>query len=520
AAMAELRVERELRRNLDQLHRTGARIEYRACDVRDPVAFSALIEDVYSRFGRITGVIHGAGVIEDRLLADKDAESFRRVFDTKVTGALVLAANLKPETTQFFVLFSSISGRFGNRGQADYAAANEVLNKLARELDGRWPGRVVSINWGPWLSTGMVTEEARRQLAGKGVGLIPVERGCEMLVEELSYGSRAEPEVVVASLASAPGLETGRPTRTGAGSLPLLSRKVSINRAGPEVAVVREFDLHQDLYLGDHVIDGRSVVPFALATELMAEAAAAGWPGLVVTELTDIRVLRGIVMEGGPIDVLTTVRPVEGSGEPGIFLQAEVTLAGDPRVHYRCRMHMLPAGRSIAPTNGKFGNLAEAVPPALSMDELYKQWLFHGELFEAIDSIERMGPLGATGWLAPSSPGDCLRYSGEGIWLVDPVLVDAAFQMQVVWARQHWGITILPSSVGRIRVSPALAPILSHRLPVRCELRIRPETHEPVSHTDFALYGADGTVLMLIEDLEGTGNAQFNRFAGTGRRRS
>ena len=69
---------------------------------------------------------------------------------TKAGAALTLAEHLRPDGLRFLVLFSSVSGRFGNRGQADYAAASEVLGKLAHELDSRWPARVVSIDWGPW----------------------------------------------------------------------------------------------------------------------------------------------------------------------------------------------------------------------------------------------------------------------------------------------------------------------------------------------------------------------------------
>ena len=57
-------------------------------------------------------------------------------------------------TLKFTALFSSIAGRFGNVGQSDYAAANEMLNKLAHWLDRRWPGRVVSLDLGPLVGRG------------------------------------------------------------------------------------------------------------------------------------------------------------------------------------------------------------------------------------------------------------------------------------------------------------------------------------------------------------------------------
>ena len=153
--------ERELRESLRSLRATGAVVEYRTCDVADEQAFGALIDEVYERHGRIDGVIHGAGLIEDRLVRDKERESLLRVMDAKAGAARTLAQRLREDSLRFLVLFGSVSGRFGNRGQSDYAAASEVLAKLAHELDRRWAARVVAIDWGPWRSAGMVSPGAR-----------------------------------------------------------------------------------------------------------------------------------------------------------------------------------------------------------------------------------------------------------------------------------------------------------------------------------------------------------------------
>ncbi|HXV77905.1 MAG TPA: SDR family NAD(P)-dependent oxidoreductase, partial [Candidatus Polarisedimenticolaceae bacterium] len=152
-----LQRDRAIRSNLAAFAAAGSRVDYHAIDVRDPHALAALVEQVYQRYGRIDGVIHGAGVVEDRRLRDKTAESFARVFQTKVRPAMVLAGALRPESLQFLVFFSSVSGRFGNAGQADYSAANECLNKLAAHLDRVWSARVVAMNWGPW-DCGLISE--------------------------------------------------------------------------------------------------------------------------------------------------------------------------------------------------------------------------------------------------------------------------------------------------------------------------------------------------------------------------
>ena len=142
-------------------------------------------------------MIHGAGVIKDKLIRDKTPESFDHVLGTKLDGALNLARLLKPEAIKFAAFFSSIAGRFGNLGQSDYAAANEVLNKLAIWLDRRWSGRVVSMIWGPWSGVGMVSD-LEGHLGGRGLGMIAPELGRALLHDELRFGLKGEVEVIAA----------------------------------------------------------------------------------------------------------------------------------------------------------------------------------------------------------------------------------------------------------------------------------------------------------------------------------
>jgi NAD(P)-dependent dehydrogenase (short-subunit alcohol dehydrogenase family) len=196
ARVAQLLAEREIRSTLQRLRDAGSEARYHAVDVRDPDAFGRLLDDLYARHGHLDGVIHAAGVIEDRLLRDKTPESFARVFGTKVAGARILAEKLRDDV-DFVVFFSSVASVFGNRGQIDYAAANDVLDKLAVALNSRLPGRVVSINWGPWGDGGMVSPELARELARRGVGLIAPEEGVQEFMAELLHGHSEDAQVVL-----------------------------------------------------------------------------------------------------------------------------------------------------------------------------------------------------------------------------------------------------------------------------------------------------------------------------------
>jgi NAD(P)-dependent dehydrogenase (short-subunit alcohol dehydrogenase family) len=192
-----LQREREVTKNLERLRVSGSRVEYARVDVRDFDRLGVVVNHWRRLFGEPVGFIHGAGLIRDKLIRNKSQDSFDRVLDTKFAGALNFAQLLRPDLLRFSVFFSSISGRFGNRGQSDYAAANEALNKLAIWLDHRWPGRVVAPIWGPWSGIGMVSD-LEDHLASRGLGMISPELGVAALINELVRGRKGEVEVILA----------------------------------------------------------------------------------------------------------------------------------------------------------------------------------------------------------------------------------------------------------------------------------------------------------------------------------
>ena len=189
--------DRQSRAALAAMRAAGSTVDYAQADVRDSHALARALGNWRSRFGEPVGLIHGAGVIHDKLLRDKSAGSFDRVMGTKLDGALNLARLLRPEPLRFAAFFSSIAGRFGNQGQSDYSAANEALNKLAVALDRRWPGRVVSVGWGPWSGVGMVSD-LEGHLGRRGLGMIPPAAGCAAMADELAFGRKGDVEVILA----------------------------------------------------------------------------------------------------------------------------------------------------------------------------------------------------------------------------------------------------------------------------------------------------------------------------------
>jgi NAD(P)-dependent dehydrogenase (short-subunit alcohol dehydrogenase family) len=186
---------REVRAALAALAETAASVRYHCADVTDEAAVRAVVAGIRARHGRLDGIVHGAGTLRDALLADKDPAVFAEVFATKVDGARHLAAAAAEHgpcpAPAFLVLFGSVAGVFGNRGQADYAAANDALDTLAHAwASAGFPGRVLALDWGPWAaeSGGMVTPELERAYARRGIPLIRPDAGTVAFLAELAHG--------------------------------------------------------------------------------------------------------------------------------------------------------------------------------------------------------------------------------------------------------------------------------------------------------------------------------------------
>jgi NAD(P)-dependent dehydrogenase (short-subunit alcohol dehydrogenase family)/acyl carrier protein len=188
---------REVRANLAALEKAGAKVTYLAGDFGREEAVKSALEDIKRRHGPIHGFIHGAGVLADSLILEKDEADFDSVFNTKARLARLILGELEGQPLNLAVFFSSSTARFGRRGQADYAAGNEYLNKLALRLAQNRPGpKCLSVNWGPWAG-GMVDESLARLFQEEGVGLISLGEGARIFASLAGTPKHDPVEVVV-----------------------------------------------------------------------------------------------------------------------------------------------------------------------------------------------------------------------------------------------------------------------------------------------------------------------------------
>ena len=426
---------RELRATLACIEATGGQAVYRSLDIRDAGAVRDLLYSIRLDYGPIRGIVHGAGVLADRLIIDKTRDQFAEVLGAKVTGLRTLLAETEGDELRFIALFASTTGRFGRTGQADYAVANEVLNKLAQAEARRRPGcRTVSINWGPW-DGGMVTPALKKVFAKEGVGLIGLAEGGELLVREIA-ASDAPAEVVALS-----------------GTHDEITAQPNPNPAQP-LAEALSLTLTVDGYpfLRSHVIDGKAVLPMAVIVEWLAHGALHGNPGFRFHGFNDLRICKGVIFDRQTPCTLRVMAGRAARRESFHLVPVELRSTGpngSSLLHARAEIVLatrLPEGiRSI-------GDLP-ATPYEPHNGEIYHpERLFHGPDLHGIEQVLNCSRKGITALVkgAPK-PSTWIRQPLRSDWLTDPLVVDSAFQLMILWSFERFNAGSLPTFAERYR---------------------------------------------------------------------
>ena len=431
---------RQIQTTLKRLTSTGAAVHYFSMDVRNEQSVTETVDHIRRTVGPIRALIHGAGVLKDRLIADKQTAQFEMVYDTKVRGLLNCLAATDKDHLKYIVLFSSVSARLGNQGQADYAMANEVLNKVARQTAHLKPAcKVAAINWGPW-DGGMVTPSLKRNFVQNGIALIPMELGAKAMVTEMAQAEKGPVEVVIG------------------GPLPSASVHIDDGDQKPDrenqLSLMATLNINVNAYpvLQSHFLDGRPVVPLAIITEWLAHGALHANPGLVLHGIDGLRIFHGITLDNGHKTVRMMAGKARRNGQ-----HYEVTV--EIRNGAQESLQTLHSGATViladqipAPPvfneNGHFKNSAFS----LTIDEIYRDILFHGQDLHGIQEIIRLSPEGISARLsAAPPPADWVTTPLRSRWIADPLVLDSAFQMAIVWCKENLGKVSLPSYAASYR---------------------------------------------------------------------
>ncbi|MBF0521299.1 MAG: SDR family oxidoreductase, partial [Nitrospirae bacterium] len=233
----------EAREKISRLEAQGVIVRVMSADVAVTEDVERLFRAIDTEMPQVRGVFHAAGVLDDSVIVNQDAERFRKVMEPKVTGTWNLYSIIENREIDFFVLFSSAASVLGSAGQSNYAAANAFLNSAAHYFSDCGI-RTIAINWGLWANTGMAAKRPENTEA-IGFNKIEVKDGLSIL-EKLLYDKHTNTCVIDINWHT---YLTRLPQGINSGFLEYFYREIS-DGASPEIlntGDVPESDILKDL---------------------------------------------------------------------------------------------------------------------------------------------------------------------------------------------------------------------------------------------------------------------------------
>jgi hypothetical protein len=373
----------------------GGTAHYLSVDLRDGAAVASALAKLRQHHKSVDLLLHGAGLEISRRVADKSAEEFDLVFDVKADGWLNVLRGLGDLPLSATVAFCSIAGRFGNAGQTDYAAANDLLCKLATQMPTLRPQtQAIAIDWTAWGQIGMASRGSiPKTMERAGISTLPPADGIPIIAAELAAGRRGE-VVIALSL----GALLAELDETGGLDLATVGHRAR----GPMIGRVLGMGVQRGLrcetlldpaqpFLQDHRIEGTPVLPGVMGIESFVELARLILPGWQLAAVEDVQFLAPFKLYRNEPRPFTLEGRFEREGEELVgrcFLTGERQLAHQAEAqvttHFSATVRLgrgslpRPAGEPPRPPAGD----------GAGGDSIYRLY-FHGPAYQVLERAWR-----------------------------------------------------------------------------------------------------------------------------------
>ena len=175
-------------RTFSALQRLGGEVIYEAVDVCEKDRLRQVVEQAEARWQRkLDGVVHCAGVFEERPLSEESSQSMAATLRPKVSGSWALHQLVRDRPNVVVIHLSSVvNGFFGGSMAGVYAAANsfvEALSHHQRSVEGL---RSYCFSWSMWDEVGSSRGYRMKELfRSRGYRLLTEEQGLYSLLAGL-----------------------------------------------------------------------------------------------------------------------------------------------------------------------------------------------------------------------------------------------------------------------------------------------------------------------------------------------
>ena len=428
---------------IDAVRAAGGIAHYFSVNLTDAEAIARIIEQVRERSGHIDVLLHAAGIERSHFLPDKDAREFDLVFDVKSDGWFNLLHAIGDMPLGATVAFSSVAGRFGNAGQTDYSAANDLLCKITSSFRStRLFTRGIVIDWTAWGGIGMATRGSiPKMMELAGIDMLAPEAGIPWIRRELTAGGRRGEIVVGQRL----GVLLNEWDPTGGLDVESLNAtREGTTAAGPMVGKVTGVGIHSGLtmettldptaqpFLYDHRIDGTPVLPGVMGIEAFAEAALSVHPEWRVGAVEEVNFLAPFKFyrdEPRTLIVQAVFRPQGEAIVCECRLIGRRTLPGQAvpqeTLHFTARVRLTKRAPEAA-ANSPLAISQEALIDSAQIYRIY----FHGPAYQVLERAwwdgKHMVGVYTKGLPANHQPA-------ERPTVMSPRLIELCFQTAGLW---------------------------------------------------------------------------------------
>ncbi len=431
----------------------GGTPHYYSVNLLDGGAVTAVVDEVRERYGRIDVLIHAGGIEISRGLDKKEAAQFDLVYDIKADGffSLLRAAGEMPIGAT--VVFSSVAGRFGNNGQTDYSAANDLLCKLTSSFRTTRPQtRGIAIDWTAWGGIGMATRGSIPKIMEMaGIEMLPPAVGVPTVRRELVAGG-FKGEILVGG---ALGILTEERHPTGGLDLDkanqndwLMVGQVTAYQlyGGLQAEIV--LDPNEQPFLYDHTMEGTPLLPGVMGTETFAELASLIAPGYAVVAVEDEDFhapFKFYRMEPQTLILSATAVPADNEilVKTSLLSRRELKTGVQEKLHFSATVRL--AAKAPKASKLKF-KAPQAEEMGIGAEEIYKIY-FHGPAYQVLQRVQVDGRT-AIGLLAENLPPNANPANAPE--LIAPRLVEFCFQTAGVWEIHSKQQMALPLAIGRV----------------------------------------------------------------------
>ena len=505
---------------ISQIQSTGNTAEYHSADVRDQ---ESIIEAVGGR--TVTGIVHGAGLEESKLVADKEWNRFDLIVRVKVDGWRCLHS-AAGKSLRFACAFTSVAGRFGNAGQTDYAAANSVLDAEMSRMTANSECRAVAIAWTGWRDVGMATRGSIESVfEASGIETLSVEDGVSIFVGEALAGGkrrvlgcgalgkmdrfdsfREAPLKLEADMAAA----IADPRR-----FPFIDKLLHVEK-GKSLTSQCTLSIQEHPFLIDHSIDGIPYHPGVMALEMFAENSMLLMPEFILAGFEEVKFgLPVKVMKGElTVRVESTLHKRDGNiSWVKCRLVSDLTnskgeIFGEPRLHHEATIRLVESADDLRSfLQNEVDSLPQiGTPPDGDLQHhssfIYLRY-FHGPRFQSHGGVIRGIENGVDGIALmrhqlPVKDQFSVETEGEEVLLEAlPMLIEAGFQNAGLATMESDGFSSLP--VGIEWTSILRVPEANEKLRVR-SVKVASQDSGVTIH-DVVVVGDDDAPVISLKGL-------------------